>query len=73
MDVTPVELEAVLRFPFPAIRETVVDVGYGVVTVECACGEDTYAGFLAIGTESVRCICGRESMIRVYAEPKPQA
>ena len=70
MDVTAEELASVLAFDFPMIRETRVQHLQGAFVVECECGEDTPAFLGDLRTEAVRCICGREWWIRMYAEPK---
>jgi hypothetical protein len=71
LDVTPAELEAILAFPFPALRPTQVNLLYGAFQVECECGEDTPAALTDIHDRPVRCICGREWWIRLVAETNP--
>ena len=58
LDLTDPELDAIMAFDFPAVRELVVNLASSSVKVECTCGEDTPAA----STEpivTVHCICGR--------------
>ena len=73
LDVTPAELEAILAFPFPALRPTQVNLLYGAFQVACECGEDTPAALTDISTHPVHCICGRDWWIRLVAELSPFA
>ena len=40
-DLSRAEITAALNFIFPAIRTTEVEMPYGVVSIECECGETT--------------------------------
>jgi hypothetical protein len=52
------ELDAIIAFEFPAIRDVAVRVEHYSVTIHCECGEDTTVAEIW-PTGHVECICGR--------------
>jgi uncharacterized protein (DUF433 family) len=64
---TDEEIDAVMSFSFPAIREASVTIDQTAVTVHCECGEHTGQRPTAPETE-ISCPCGRTWRVRVELE-----
>ena len=65
MHLTDAEIDAVLAFPFPEIRETRIVVQYASVTVNCACGEDIHRAAERPMHDVIACVCGRNWRLSV--------
>ena len=59
IDLTDEELDAIMEFVFPAIRQPSVDVQQGSATVHCECGEDTPGELGGHADGEIECPCGR--------------
>ena len=59
IDLTDDEIDAIMEFPFPAIRKPSVDVRQGSATVHCECGEDSPGEISSNGDGEIECPCGR--------------
>jgi hypothetical protein len=68
---TEEELDAILAFEFPSIREVNVRVEHYSVTVHCECGEDTTVAE-SWPEGQVECICGRQWEVVVSARLRAQ-
>jgi uncharacterized protein (DUF433 family) len=65
MELTDAEIDAVMDFSFPDIRERGLVVDYASLTMQCVCGEDTHKAMIAPMQELIHCICGREWLITI--------
>lgn len=70
---TAEELDAVLAFNFPAIREVRVEPEFVAAMVHCECGESTRFPVVAPTFETPPCICGRRWQTPIGIQPASEA
>ena len=66
---TAEELDAVLTFEFPAIRDVRVEPEFVAAMVHCECGESTRFPVVAPTFETPACICGRRWQTPIGVQP----
>ena len=66
------EIRAALEFDFPAIREAHTSTLLAMLTVHCACGEETHQTLTGWPELDIDCVCGRTWSVQVTVVPKQQ-
>lgn len=61
------ELDAIVAFEFPAVRDFGLNISYASFFLECVCGEDTPL-LMKGSTAVIQCICNRKWEVVVGAE-----